>query len=91
MTKVKNEKNKAAAVKGKKLEVKVEKPKRVRRVRVAGKVEPEKNVPVNVPKRLPVFEKHQVLKVLESGHTKTHFHCAMDGGFTQHVPKSKFN
>ena len=42
------------------------------------------------PAKLPVFEKHQVLKVLESGHTKTHFHCYMDNGTTMHVPKSKF-
>lgn len=84
MKKIKNEKVKGA-------EAKVEKPKRVRRVPVAGKVEPEKKVPVNVPKKLPVFEHKQILKVLEGGHTKTHFSCEMEGGFVMHVPKSKFN
>lgn len=40
---------------------------------------------------LPMFEKHQVLKILDSGHTKTHFHCALEGGITQHVPKRLFH
>jgi hypothetical protein len=41
--------------------------------------------------KLPVFEGKKVVKVLDSGHTKTHFHCLMEGGVTMHVPKSKFN
>lgn len=37
-----------------------------------------------------VFEKRKVLEVLRDRHTKTHFHCRMEGGITQHVPKHLF-
>lgn len=41
--------------------------------------------------KLPVVDKVQVVKVLDVGHTKTHFHCKMANGTTVHVPKSKFS
>lgn len=38
----------------------------------------------------PVFEKKRVIAILDGGHTKTHFHCKMEGGVTMHVPKRLF-
>ena len=40
--------------------------------------------------RLPKWEGAQVLAILPSGHTKTHLHCRVEGGITQHVPRDRF-
>ena len=40
--------------------------------------------------KLPVVSGVQVVKILDSRHTKTHFHCKLANGTTMHVPKSKF-
>ena len=59
------------------------------RDRVVRKVEVEVKV-VTVP-ALPFFENAQVLKILEDDrHTSTHYHCRMDNGTTQHVPRKLF-
>ena len=60
-----------------------EKPRKVRVRHESKESEPE-------PKKNVVFEKRKVLKILNGGHNKTHFHCQMEGGITQHVPKSLF-
>lgn len=51
---------------------------------------PEVQPEVKVEKKLPVWDKQQVVKVLDGGHNKTHFHCYMANGTTMHVPKHLF-
>lgn len=69
----------------------VKAPRKPRAPRVAAVLE----APVAVKKvvfkiALPIFEKKRVIAILDSGHTKTHFHCKMDNGTTMHVPKRLF-
>lgn len=68
--------------------------KRVSKPRATGvrklKVQHQSKESEPKPKKAIVFEKRKVLKILEKGHTKTHFHCQMEGGVTMHVPKSLF-
>lgn len=75
-----------------KKEVSVVSKSKTRRVAVQKEaiVIPAKKPTVASTHALPVFEGLTVLKVLESGHTKTHNHCAMSNGTTMHVPKSLF-
>lgn len=40
--------------------------------------------------KLPMYDNLQVVKVLDSRHTNTHFHCLMANGSTVHVPKKLF-
>lgn len=41
--------------------------------------------------KLPTYDKVQVVRILDSGHSKTHFHCYLADGTTRHVPKHLFN
>lgn len=68
--------------------------KRVTKPRATGarklKVQHQAEESESKPQKTVVFEKRKVLKVLNGGHTKTHFHCEMEGGVTMHVPKRLF-
>lgn len=61
--------------------------KRVRKVQVKH-VSSEEDA--GKPEKVVTFEKKKVHKILDGGHTKTHFHCEMEGGVTMHVPKRLF-
>lgn len=65
--------------------------------KAAKKAEKEGKVAGVEPKVAPVpsvpvvqFEGATVLKVLETKHTATHFHCQMSDGTNKHVPKGLF-
>lgn len=36
------------------------------------------------------YENATVVRILETGHTETHFHCEMSDRTTKHVPKTLF-
>ena len=40
--------------------------------------------------RLPVVDNSQVVEILETGHTPTHYHCRCSDGTTRHVRKDLF-
>lgn len=63
--------------------------KRVRKLQVKEIKEEEPAAGV-LFKELPLYQGRRVSRLLDEGHTKTHYHCRMEDGTTQHVPKERF-
>ena len=66
----------------------------VKKAVVKNEVKDKVEVVVPAPKspkpELPVVDNAQVVEILATGHTPTHYHCRCADGTTRHVLKSRF-